>query len=459
MRRLLVILLVSWVYVGCATAPTPPETLPHSGGRVRLLPSSPAQAVAIGDAITAGRLAPDGLLRPAGGKQEGCVSFRLVGPAVYPDGQIVDAGSVIAEWEAALRRGDGPATWLLGPVTGLDVEADDRLRICSGRRTPDWSARLAHPALWLRGADRTRDRSAGPGPFRRSGEPGVLTASPLASDDRALLDAIEIVEPGAKDPALLFELGAVDLAVVSGRDAGSLLDAPDAALRVERVAQWDTVYALWFGARARWVNDPRFRAWVASAVDRDAMLRFLFDGRGEPAFRLTPGGGPEWIEPPSRPFSAGSAPRLELIFDSADTEATSVASRLKAVLEQEGLSIRLEPASGDRLREATAEEGFQLALVAHHPPVRDPVLALQHTLWTLGNPMVEAWESLERAAWWEDDERRTSAALFAEDTLLRQARLVPLVRVHAWLVAREGLEGVVAGPWGVLQLERARWAQ
>ena len=459
MRRLLVILLVSWVYAGCATAPTPPETFPRSGGRVRLLPSSPAQAVAIRDAVTAGRLAPDGLLRPAGGEQEGCASFRIVGPAVYPDGRPVDAGSVIAEWEAALRRDDGPATWLLAPVTGLDVDAEGRLRICSETPTPDWSARLAHPGLWLRGADGVPGRWNGPGPFQPSGKPGVLTASPWASDDRALLDAIEIVEPGASDPALRFELGAVDLAVVSGRDAGSLLDATDAALRVERVEQWDTVYALWFGARARWVNDPRFRAWVAGAVDRDAMLRFLFDGRGQPAFRLTAGGGPEWSEPPTRPFSAGSTPRLELIFDSADTDATSVASRLKAVLEQQGLSIRLEPATGDRLREATADEGFQLALVAHRPPVGDPVLALQHTLWVLGNPMAEAWESLVRAAWWEDRERRLSAALFAEDTLLRQARLVPLVRVHAWLVSRGGLEGVVAGPWGVLRLERAWWAQ
>ena len=118
MRRLLVILLVSWVYAGCATAPTPPKTFPRSGGRVRLLPSSPAQAVAIRDALTAGRLAPDGLLRSAGGEQEGCASFRLVGPAVYPDDRPVDAESVIAEWEAALRRDDGPVTGASSQVAG-----------------------------------------------------------------------------------------------------------------------------------------------------------------------------------------------------------------------------------------------------------------------------------------------------------------------------------------------------
>ena len=450
MPRLLVILLVSWVYVGCATGPAPPQTLPRSGGRVGLLPSSPAQASAIGDSVTWGRLAPDGLLRPAGEGRENCALFRFVGREQFPDGRPVNAESVIADWEATLDRGDGPADWLLAHVTILDEDPDGRLRICTETRSPDWSARLSHPGLWLQ---------SGPGSFLPTDETGVWTAAPLSGDGRPRLDVVEIVEPGLSDPALLFELGAVDLAVLSGRDASALLENPDSTLRVERLPQWDTVYALWLGARARWVNDPRFRAWLAGAVDRDAMLSLQFDGRGDSAFRLTPGGGPEWSEPPMRPFSAGSVPRLDLVFDSTDTDAASIAARLKAVLEQKGLSIRLEPASSERLREATLESGFQMALVAHRPPVTDPVLALQHTLWALGNPMAEVWDSLERAAWWEEEERRRSAALFAEDTLLRQARLVPLVRVHTWLVVRPELEGVVAGPWGVLRLDRARWVR
>jgi MarR-like DNA-binding transcriptional regulator SgrR of sgrS sRNA len=313
--------------------------------------------------------------------------------------------------------------------------------------------------LWLRGARGTDDRRGGPGPFRSTDEADLLVASPPDANGRPLLEAIELLEPGESDPALLFEVDAVDLAVVSGRDAAPLVDGPDTALRVERLTRWDTVYALWFGARARWVNDPRFRAWVADAVDRDAMLRYLFDGRGESAFRLTPGGGPEWSEPPKRPFSRGSTPSLELIFDSADPDAVSIASRLQAVLEPQGLAIRLEPTNGDRLRERTEDKGFQVALVAHRPPVIDPVLALQHTLWALGNPEPEAWASLRRASWWEEEERRRAAALFVEDTLLQQARLVPLVRVHAWLVTRPELEGLSAGAWGVLRFERARWVR
>ena len=197
----------------------------------------------------------------------------------------------------------------------------------------------------------------------------------------------------------------------------------------------------------------------SGVVDREAMLRLLFDGRGEPAFRFIGTGGPEWSEPPSRPFSQGSVPRLSLVFDTADPHATSIAARLKAVLEQQGLSIVLDPATGDGLREATRDDAFQMALVAHHPPVADPVLALQHTLWTLGDSVGESWQLLERAAWWAEEERRLAAAIFAEDTLLRPARLVPLVRLHSWLVVRSGLEGVVAGPWGVLRFERARWVR
>jgi len=471
---MLVILLVSWVYAGCATTPTPPETIPDAGGRVRLLASGSAQTAAIRDVATAGRLAPEGLLRPVGRGPANCDLFRVEGIAVYPDGRTVGAESVIAEWEAALRRDDDGAAWLLANVQGVDafrrgetvhpsglgVDTDSRLRICTETRAADWPARLAHPALWLRGLERYGGRSDGPGPFRVTGEAGVLTASAPGADGRPLLDEITILEPTESDPALLFELDAVDVAIVSGRNATSLVEYSETTgLRVKRLEQWDTVYALWFGARARWVNDPRFRAWVAGAVDRDAMLRFLFDGRGEAAFRLTPGGGPEWTEPPTRPFSRGSVPRLELVFDSADADATSIVSRLKAVLEQAGLSIVLVPTSADRLREALDDDGFQMALAAHRPPVSDSVLALQHTLWGLGNPVFDAWDSLERASWWGEEDQRLSAALFAEDTLLRQARLVPLVRVHVWLVTRPGLEGVVAGPWGVLRLERARWVQ
>lgn len=129
------------------------------------------------------------------------------------------------------------------------------------------------------------------------------------------------------------------------------------------------------------------------------------------------------------------------------------------MLEQAGLSVLLVPTRGDRFREALDDDRFQMALIAHRPPVIDPVLALQHTLWELGNPSPEAWDALQRASWWDREDRRLSAARFAEDTLLREARLVPLVRVYAWLATRPGLEGVVAGPWGVLRLENARWVR
>ena len=118
----------------------------------------------------------------------------------------------------------------------------------------------------------------------------------------------------------------------------------------------------------------------------------------------------------------------------------------------------LEPESSDRFLEALDREGLQLALVAHRPPVTDPVLAMQETLSPLGDSVAQAWELLERAAWWAGEEERLSAVRFAEDTLLRPARLVPLVRLHAWLVVRSDLEGVSTGPWGVLRLDRARWA-
>jgi len=475
MRPALLILLVSWVYVGCSTErrPAGPGSDPRNGGVVRLLPADAFQARAIRFAAVAGSLAPPGLLVEESEpplKSE-CAAFRVREGARFADGARVGAQSVIDVWEQRLRRDPGAVAWLLSPVLGADdlrrgaarhasglrATARDRLLICSDRSVADWPLRLSHPDLWLLRHEDDTGRPVGAGAFEAIEAGSALARTVAAGRAAPSVDRVEFVGAGEIDPGLMFERDAVDLALVSSRAAGALLDAPESPVRLTRAPLWDTVYALRLSDRARWVNDPRFRAWLASAIDRPAMLRFLFDGRGEPAFRLSGAGGAEWSVPDSRPFAASSSPRLRLSYSPEDAHAVSIASRLKAGLEQQGLEILLEPIGAGGLRQALDAGDLQMALVAHRPPVEDPVLALLHTLWNAGLSRDAAWELLEQASWWPPGESRRSAAVYAEDTLLRDARVVPLVRLSVWLAADPELDGVSVGPWGILTLDRARW--
>ena len=305
----------------------------------------------------------------------------------------------------------------------------------------------------------TRPGSPPAGPLR------LLESGPWL-DARVTLDApgpgsadrIEFV-PAGRDPARQIASGEVDLAVLYGRPAGELLDGAPPSVRLERLAAWDRVWALWLDASARRVNDPRFRRWLAGVIDREAMLRFLFDGRGAPAFGLAaddPFARAEWTRTGRAPFSPSSAPRLSLLLAGDDPQAASIGARIKAVLEQEGLEIRLAPTLRARFGDELASRRHALALVAHLPHSDDPLSALRRTLAPLGPAAGSEREQLSGAAHLSGREAREAAARTIEQRLLRDVRLVPLVRLDAWLALGLDVEGVEAGPYGVLRLVRAR---
>lgn len=472
MPRWLLILLLSWVYTGCAARPTRlPETVAH-GAILRLATDPATQAVLLRSAV-ARPLVAVGLgpslstaHRRLGARS--CARFVFDGDLAFPDGTPVRPQDVIDAWERGLADPLAANRWLLAPVLGhaTAVEAtaairqrlrarDDALEICPARPTPDLSSRLAHPDLWPWRKTATGAGWEGPGAF--SGAADGLEANPYFPGGGPKVERVELVESG--DPGRLLEQGQADLAVVYGTAAAALLDEPRARVRLARLPGWDRSYALWLNDRARWINDPRFRRWLAGVVDRQAMLDFLFDGRGEPVFRLLPeeGGTSEWEVVGRRPLDEPARPQLSLLVDSGDANAGTIARRIKAVLEQQGTEVTIEPRA--QLQPELAGGRYQLVLLAHQPPVDDPVLGLLHTLWPLGEAAKDALESLDRASLHEDRERRAQAARLAESELLRDARLVPLIRLHSWLATRTGLAGVRAGPSGILSLDRAEWVR
>jgi len=474
MPRLLLILVVSWTYAGwlAPSVIAEPSTRDTAATRVvHVFAADAEQFEAIAREASALPYAPNGLFARCDKKRSacrradvaGCRRFAVDERVEGSDGSPLAAGQVVEAWEAALRDPRLPHRWLLEAVEGtaafaggaveqvrgLRAEGGD-LVVCFQRPVPDWWERLDHPGVWLRPPI---DGVAGHGSFDWNGESRLL-ANSHAGQAAPRLAEVRLVS-GDDRPRRLFEAGEIDLAVLYGRQASSLVVDPLDHLRVERAPGWDKAYALWFDTSARWVDDPRFRRWVGAVVAGDVMLGLLFDGRGEAISTLAGAtaaspGGPA----PPRPFGETSAPGITLAYDPHDGDATRIAARIKAVLEDRGVGVRLD--SGG----VPASDGSrQVTLISHHPPVEDALIAFWDTLSKLGESAAPAIDRLARASRVADPERRAMAAGTIEGDLLEDARLLPLFRLYAWRVVDDRLKARAPDRWSRLGLREARWAR
>lgn len=434
------------------------------GRALRVLAFAPARVDALTRVfVAAPPIAERGMEELA---EPGCHSVPLAGA----DGTRITAADVVAAWEAGLRIADGPHGWLLQPVAGAEeviLGAADRVSglgvdgdavvVCVDRATPDWASRLQHPALWPIIGDPAMGSARGAGTFRWSDDGAALVRA--AGETRRNSIRRIVLRCGSDDDVVsMTATDAFDLAFVWGRVVERLLADGGERIRMQRIPRWDTVYALWLVADRRWTNDPSFRRWLSAAVDRESMARYLYGEHAEAAYGLMDGGG-ETPGTVRRPLSATSVPRLGLVFDESDRHAANLAARVKAVLEQEHVELRLEPCGRGDLRKALEEGRSQLALLEHHPPVSDPVLALLDTLWPLRAAAVEETRRLLRATRISDPARRRERAAEIEAMMLGDARLVPLVRLHGWLARKADLVGVDVGAHGVVRLDRAEWVR
>ena len=455
--------------------PTPedliPSPEPQFGGIVRFLVSDPPFQSQLMRVNVAEGLTTDGLLlswsRPRDGSP--CWVLELNPRWVWPDGLSVRAGDLLAAWATGLLDDSSDLHWLLDPLgdqADAPVEASGSMRaaerileICPRRPTPDLPLRLEHPATWLQRVDPATGLHEGPGPFRQMPDGSLSAKTDYPGDGPYLGSVVPIVVEGHSP--LLLRLGDAHLAVTFGAAADSLIDDPVPDLRLERLPAWDRTYFMWMNPEERWVNDPVFRRWVSGTIDRDEMVTYLFDGRGKRAFSLSYDGSTVPVYPlrADRPLSPMTEPRLRMVYDAADPYAETVAQRVRAVLETRQVELSLVPMKLDALRRALRAGDVEVALLAHRPGSEDPVLALEGTVWWLGDGAADARARLVEASGIDSHRvaARAEGAWEAEQLLLLDARVVPLIRLHAWLAYRSSLAGLDPGADGEFRLEETWW--
>jgi len=499
MRASLPMVLVSVfcaaIYAGCGArapgamvTPTPPDTspgsLPHTGrpspepgGRVRILMSGrwTSETGSARDDLDRFLIAatgqgllgrdPDGETGPrlasAGGPETNGIHgaewrFEIDPTATWPDGNPVRAEDVVASWKRALRLESSPARWLLAPVAGAlpfalgEADAVDGLQAEDGvlvvrlvHPTPDLRERLTHPSLtvWRSGVD---PGLRGTGPFRATPDDSAF----LAVAGRTLLERVDVVDASTSEAKLLARLGEVDVAVVYGRTASAFLDdvEPSEADRftVERLEAWDRFYFLVLSPSARWTRDPAFRHWMSDAIDRTSMMRYLFDGLGAWPCDLLWRCSDEAVahDNPTIRWRVpnGVRPRIALTFDPHDRIASDIAARIKADLADAGVGIDLDPRSRDDLDRELRSGRLQAALVFRRSWTPDPVLTLLDTLHAASPGPGDAGAALIDAVREPPASgSRAVAADAVQERILREATIVPVARIDAWIVTAPGL--------------------
>jgi len=276
---------------------------------------------------------------------------------------------------------------------------------------------------------------------------------------------VRFVDPEGVDPAVLAGLGQIDLGIVYGRDAARMIAAAaKTGGRATRLPGWDRTYFLWLnpGPGRRWTRDPAFRSWLRERIDREILVEYLFGGEAVPVDGLLPGATE------TRPVAAsswrvpsGTRPRFSLTFDASDPDAAALASRIKAVVEGEGVAVDLEGVETAGSQALGQETHAALRRV----PSRgvDPIIALQDALQPLGEAVLDALEILDRGGREGPGSAERAAAAREAERLVTEGdgpgrfRVVPLVRVRAWLFSAPGLRGVTRGDPAELSLASAWW--
>ena len=300
-------------------------------------------------------------------------------------------------WQFTLRRGvkfhDGsaasPATiaQILGALhPGWNVRASaDSVSIDSETAMPSLLAELALPRnLLLKRSTNDNRLPIGTGPFLvAEWQPGKrlkLAANEESWAGRPFVDAVEIeFGKSLRDQAIALELDKTDVIETAPQATNGLQQrgtSSSSSLPVE-------LLALVFSTNSK-AQDPRLRAALALAIERNPIQSVLLKGAGEPAAGILP----NWMTGYSAVFSSQANPQrartlltgsrqatLNLDYDPRDPQAQLIAERIALNARDVGITVQVSLSGAEHIR-----------LVRAVLPSPDPATALVEAARQLGLP-------------------------------------------------------------------------
>jgi peptide/nickel transport system substrate-binding protein len=365
---------------------------------------------------------------------------------------------------------------------------------------------------------------AGLGPFRlREHVPGqklVLERNPYywktgAGGERLpSIDGVTVLfVPGEDTQALRFRAGETDIIARVGARNFAVLDRPDAAYRMEDLGPSLEFNFIAFNlndlsgrhpevaAKQRWYRNVEFRRAISSAIDREAIVKLVYQGRGAPLWwHVSPGNrlwenqalpkprrsvekardllraaGYSWDSKGMLRDSAGKTVEFSLMTSAGNTEREQMATLVQADLKEIGITvhiIRLEfRAMVDRVLNSFDYEACLLGLGGGDA---DP--GPEMNIW-LSSGATHLWDLTHKqpdSPWQAELDRLMQAQLVARDAperkrlydrvqqiVAEQLPIICLATPHVLVGAKKSLNGFRPGvlpPYALANLDEVFWS-
>lgn len=295
---------------------------------------------------------------------------------------------------------------------------------------------------------------AGLGPFRlkeyRPGESIVLERNPYywkkdaAGKQLPYLDTLRFLfVPNEDAQVLRFAAGETQLLNHFGPRSASLLPA-DSITDLGPGLEYSFLFFNLGETGKPWFRDAAFRQAVSAAIDREAIVRLVFEGRAAALATHVPPGNAQWVDA-AIPHPRRSPEQAHAILQKAGFHWASDKSLLDASGKRVEFSLTTSSANEDRLKMATIiqEDLRQLGMEVHVAPLEARSLIDRVTrtrqfdscIMALGggdadpNSEMNVWMSDAPMHLWNPSEKKPATPWEAElDDLMRRQMVTP---VHA----------------------------
>ena len=345
-------------------------------------------------------------------------------------GRLADpaAGSQFAALTLPLvGAGDG------GRISGLSATSETDLQASLAFPYPDWLKALAHPATApLPGGKLAAQKPVGAGPLLLATAPGAtelrLQAFADCAQGRPFVDAVRVSTGDSRAASRALALGEADV-VLGAADKkaaeGPALFATYLALNPVRL-----------GAQAATIRQA-----IEASGDPVDLARFFVRGAVPMAGLLPPSldPSPPAMPRPARP-SVALGQQLVLLSDASADDQRAVGERLLVKLHDYGVAVQHKRVARDEYRQALAQGGYDLALVAF-AALPEPGLALAQLV-QFAQGRDAARELLRQVGAGADPAARRATALALAAQLKGRLPLLPLYAQAPRAVFRPGVAPV-----------------